>query len=165
MVFDNFLQSCSSKSVLSKHWIVNLMRPVMFMLVYIRAEREGDLVLHLYACHNMMPYFFAAGHTNYARYGLCYLRTMYKLPGIILDAFMIVCRMVCGMICLIETAYIKYGKGPGRIIRVTKSRDQYKYGQNVSRHVQKSLRILTNSEKSIQKLFTRKSQKQEYVLT
>ena len=35
-----------------------------------------------------MSYFFAAGHTNYAAYGLYYLRTMHKLPGNILDTFM-----------------------------------------------------------------------------
>ena len=64
------------------------MRPVMLMLICIRAEREGDFAFHLYTFYKMMPYFFAAGHTNYARYGLCYLRTMHKLPGNILDAFM-----------------------------------------------------------------------------
>ena len=26
---------------------------------------------NIYACHQMIPYFFAAGHINYARYGLC----------------------------------------------------------------------------------------------
>ena len=86
--FDNFLESCSSKSVLSKHWVVNFIRPVMLLLIYIRAEREEDFALHLYACCKMMPYFFPAGHTNYALYGLCYVRTMNKLPGNILDAFM-----------------------------------------------------------------------------
>ena len=86
--FDNFLESCSSKSVLSKHWVVNFKRPVMFILIYICVKPEGDFALHLYACHKMMPYFCTADHTNYARYGLCYLRTMHKLPGNILNDFM-----------------------------------------------------------------------------
>ena len=64
------------------------MRPVMLMLIYTRAEHEGDFALHLCACHKMMPYFLANGHTYYARNGLCYLRTIHKLPGNILDAFM-----------------------------------------------------------------------------
>ena len=41
------------------------------MLIYIDAECEGYFALHLYAGHKMMPYFFPAGHTNYACYGLC----------------------------------------------------------------------------------------------
>ena len=64
------------------------MRSLMLMLIYIRAEREGYFALYLYTCHKMMPYFFAASHTNYAGYGLCYSRTMHNLPGNILDAFM-----------------------------------------------------------------------------
>ena len=100
----------------------------MLMLIYIRAECEGDFALHLYACHKMMPYFFAASHTNYARYGLCYLRTMHKLPGNILDAFMIGEHVMCHQDALwngiwsnmmIETTYMRYDKGPGGIIGVT----------------------------------------------
>ena len=52
----------------------------------VRAESENDFSLHLDACYKMMPYFFAAGHVNYAPYSLCYLQTMHKLPGIVLDA-------------------------------------------------------------------------------
>ena len=47
--FDNFLESCSSKSVLSKHLIVNFMISVMLILLYIRAEGERDSSLYLYA--------------------------------------------------------------------------------------------------------------------
>jgi len=38
------------------------------MMKYIRAEREADWPLHLAAVAEMMPYFFASGHFNYARY-------------------------------------------------------------------------------------------------
>ena len=34
-----------------------------------------------------MPYFFAAGLVNYAPYGICYLRTINKLPGTVLEQF------------------------------------------------------------------------------
>ena len=96
--------------------------------MYIRAEREGDFALHLYTCHKMMPYFFSAGHTNYARYGICYLRTMHKLPDGILHAFLKgehVMRHQDGLWngiwsdMMIETTYMRYGKGPGGIIGVT----------------------------------------------
>ena len=70
----HFFNACSSKSMLSKHWVDNLIRPVMVIMMYIRAEHEGDFSLHLHACYKMMPYFFEAGHVNYARYGLCYER-------------------------------------------------------------------------------------------
>ena len=36
----------------------------------------------------MIPYFYAAGHINYARYRLFYLGPTHKLPRNILDAFM-----------------------------------------------------------------------------
>ena len=69
--FDIFLESCSSKSVLSKQCIVNFIRPVMLMLIYIRAIRERDFALQMYTSHKMMPYFFAASQRNYVQYGLC----------------------------------------------------------------------------------------------
>ena len=41
---------------------------MLIILLYIRAEKEGEWVLHLEATKKMLPYFFAAGHHNYARY-------------------------------------------------------------------------------------------------
>lgn len=54
--FDNFLESCSFKSVPSKHWSEQFMKPVMLMLIYFHAESPGDLALHQYACQKMMSY-------------------------------------------------------------------------------------------------------------
>ena len=45
-----------------------------------QAEREDDWLLHLATFRKMLPYYFAAGHVNYARYGLYYVRSMEKLP-------------------------------------------------------------------------------------
>ena len=58
------------------------------MLLYIRAEREGEFDLHLYVCKQIMLYFFAAGYFNYARYGLCYINSMEKLPNETLEFLM-----------------------------------------------------------------------------
>ena len=69
----------SSRSRTAKHWVENLIEPVFLLMTFVRAEREGDWPLHLYACSQMLPYFFAAGHSNYARYGSYYLRKMYGL--------------------------------------------------------------------------------------
>ena len=61
-------------------------------MAYIRAKREGEWLLHLAAIRQMIPYFFAAGHFNYARYGSYYLRSMSKLPQHVLDHFLKVNR-------------------------------------------------------------------------
>ena len=84
---DQFLKEVASKSVLAKHWVNNLIKPV-FLMLYICAEQEGEFASHLYACKQMMPYFFAAGHINYAQYGLCYIKTMEKLPIAVLHLFL-----------------------------------------------------------------------------
>ena len=65
--FYSTLNDLVRKSKLAKHWIQNLIDPVFLMMMYVRAERESDIGLHLYACRKMIPYFFAAGHWNYAR--------------------------------------------------------------------------------------------------
>ena len=89
-----------------------------------RAEREGEFALHLYACNEMMPYFFAAGHYNYARYGLCYLRVMERFSNDVLKSFMKgehVMRHQDGLFnsiwsdMAIETTCMKFGKGPSGI--------------------------------------------------
>lgn len=38
--FDNFPESCLLKCVVSNHWVVNFIRPVMLILIYIRAKQE-----------------------------------------------------------------------------------------------------------------------------
>ena len=35
---DQFLKKVPSKSVLAKHWVNNLIKPVFLMMLYIRAE-------------------------------------------------------------------------------------------------------------------------------
>ena len=36
-------------------------------MIFISALPEGEFGLHLYACKDMTPYFFAGGHWNYPR--------------------------------------------------------------------------------------------------
>ena len=55
------LQDLSTKSHLAEHWVENLINPVFLMMVYVQAE------------------FFSAGHWNYARDSIVYMRTMMKL--------------------------------------------------------------------------------------
>ena len=58
------------------------------MVAFMRAEREADWLLHLWAVEQMIPYFFAASHFNCERYGLYYLKTMEHLPSELLQRFM-----------------------------------------------------------------------------
>lgn len=52
---------------------------VELLLHFIRATREGDWVLHLACVRDMLPWFFAYDHTNYARYGTVYWEEMMSL--------------------------------------------------------------------------------------
>ena len=62
------LDIMASKSMTTKLWLENLIKPTFFIILYVRAECEADWPLHLWCVKEMLPYFFAAGHTNYARY-------------------------------------------------------------------------------------------------
>ena len=73
------MEYLAQKSMIAEHWINNLIRAVFLMMLFVRAEREGEFPLHLYACRQMIPYFFAAGHVNYTRYGLRYLLSVSKV--------------------------------------------------------------------------------------
>ena len=88
--YDNFianLEARAQKSRTCRLWLEPLIKPVLLMMAYVRAEREGDWLPHIYCVKAMMPYFFAAGHQNYARSGLVYLRAMENLPDNILPHF------------------------------------------------------------------------------
>ena len=73
----------------------------------------------------MIPYFFASGHVNYARYGLYYLRSMERRPQNVLKRFLNgehVMRHNPGVWngiwsdMFIGTTFMRYGKGPGGLV-------------------------------------------------
>ena len=68
----DILHDVSSRSRTSKHWVEKLIKPVFLIMAFVRTASEGDWPLHLYVCSQMLPYFFAAGHSIYARYGSYY---------------------------------------------------------------------------------------------
>ena len=93
-----------------------------------RAEREADWPLHLEAYMQMLPYFFAAGQVHYARYGICYLRSMELLPKSVVSKFLNgehVRRHEKGIWngiwsdMFIESTFMRYGHAPGGIIGIT----------------------------------------------
>ena len=49
-------------------WVDCLIMPTLLALQLLLAQRDGDFLLQQVSLEAMMPYFFAAGHMNYARY-------------------------------------------------------------------------------------------------
>ena len=126
--FMTVLDDLAAKSRTTKMWVDGFIKPVLTMMLYVRAERSGDWPLHLQAVKLMMPYFFASRHINYARYGLYYLRNMEALPENVLQHFMKgahVMRHISGLWnglwsdMFIETTFMRYGHGKASIIGKT----------------------------------------------
>ena len=137
------LDQIASQSRTAKLWIDVLVKPVLLIMSFIRAEREGDWLLHLTTFRKMLPYYFAAGHVNYARYGLYYLRTMEKLPPHIQRYFLQgqhVTRHIAGIWKglwtdqFIESTFMRYGHSAGGIIGITLKQEALKTWA-LSRHL------------------------------
>ena len=58
------LDQIASESRTVKLRVEILVKPVLLMMTYVMAEREGDLLLHLATIKKMLPYYFAAGHVT-----------------------------------------------------------------------------------------------------
>ena len=95
---------------------------------YIHAEQEADWALHLETVKEMMPLFFAAGHTNYAHYALYYFYSMKGMPSDVHKHFMDgehTVHHTTGLFngiwsdMAIETTSMQYGKGRSGIIGIT----------------------------------------------
>ena len=82
------LETKASQSKTTQWWVENLVKPIFIMMLFVRAEREVDWPLHLWEMKEMIPYFFAAGHWNYARYATYYLHSMEKLSKKVFRCFM-----------------------------------------------------------------------------
>ena len=82
-IIQEYLKEKSEKSRTTK-----LINSLFLALQFIRAEREGDWPLHLDTVESMLPLFYAAGHQNYARDGLYYLKVMQNLPENAQDHFL-----------------------------------------------------------------------------
>ena len=62
-----YLEICRQHPT-GRHWVDNLIKPTLLVHQLIRIEREGDFLLQQLTLECMDPYFFVAGHHNYARY-------------------------------------------------------------------------------------------------
>jgi len=54
-----YLDLKSQQSSTTKLWVDCLIKPVLIMMKFVRAERERDWPLHLCAVEDMLPYIFA----------------------------------------------------------------------------------------------------------
>jgi len=51
------LESISLRSITTRLWVKNLIKPIFIMMAFVQAEREANCPLHLWAAEQMMPYF------------------------------------------------------------------------------------------------------------
>ncbi|KAK3917801.1 Protein lin-54-like protein [Frankliniella fusca] len=72
---DGALHGLKERGRTARLW-VQYARQVELIRLLLRAERVGDWDLHLYAVREMLPYFHAAGHLNYAKSAQLYLQLM-----------------------------------------------------------------------------------------
>lgn len=128
--FEQMLVNASCRSKTTKLWVDCFIHPVLIMMAFTRAERESDWPLHLWSVSQMMPYFFAAGHVNYARYGLYYLRSMESLPQEVQAMFLKglhTMRHIPGASnstwsdMYIESTFMRYGHSQGGLTGLTLS--------------------------------------------
>ena len=87
--FRNVMQTFvnSKDNVNFKFWW-SYMQMVHILLMFTRAQRDGDWELHLYAFQSMLPLFMRYDHINYARWGTIYVKDMHELPDIVLQEFL-----------------------------------------------------------------------------
>lgn len=82
-----FSEFCCKSSPTFRFWEMFL-RAVEIILMNVRAERDGNWLLHLQSVSSMLPYFFVGNKTNYARWTPVYLMDMMNLPDDIHEEFM-----------------------------------------------------------------------------
>ena len=124
----------ASESSTGRLWVDGFIKPVTIVHQYLRAEREGDWLLHHYCLREMLPYFIIAGHWNYARYIAIHVHEMGQLTEEGIKAEFLKGRHVCrhndGLLNAVfqdqfgEQTMIMYGKGRSGITGRTLSTKQ-----------------------------------------
>lgn len=78
--FENQLTLIEKRGPTAKLWI-EYYRLISLMKKYVQAERMGNWSLHLQCVYNMLPFFHASGHFNYAKSAHLYLQDMINLES------------------------------------------------------------------------------------
>ena len=156
----SFIDTRAKESRTARLWVDSLIKPVILMMQFVRAEREGDWPLHLSAATAMLPYFGAAGHWNYFRYGTVYIMKMEKMLMDLLKHFMKgdhVMRHQPGLWnaiwsdMMIETTAMRYGHGSGGVIGITlnpKALQRWALAHPISSHPENDLLDMKENHQS-----------------
>ena len=122
-----FLDSSAIRNYLAKHSIIKLIKPCQIIMpkIICPSWMRSKFALYLYAFKQVLPYYFAEFHWNYARDGLAYKQTIQKLPNSFLESFMKGEHVVylekdfwngIWSDMSIKVAYMKISKGPEGLI-------------------------------------------------
>ena len=79
-IFDLYKEYCKEDNGLLKVFWNSYLEMVEVLMNFMQATREGNWDLHLECIKEMLPWFFAYDHTNYARYIPVCLAQMMLLP-------------------------------------------------------------------------------------
>jgi len=157
------LEQLRKSSLTARLWIDCVVHATSIMLLFIRAERKANWVMHMYAVTEMLPYFFAAGHHQYARYISHYVNSMKCLPKEVHRLVMngdTTVRHTSGKFngiwtdMMIEQTYMKQGKGLGGMVGLTLSPEK------VARW-NLSLHVVSNVSRCIEDILTECSDRTE----
>ena len=78
-IFAEFIESECEKNA-NFHFWWGYMEMVSILLMFTRAQREGNWDLHIASFVRMVPFFYRYDHQNYARWGTIYIAEMKQLP-------------------------------------------------------------------------------------
>lgn len=115
-----------------RFWVDCFVKPTLLALMFLRSQRTGDFLLQQYCLERMVPYYFATGHQNHARYMSWYLRQMQNIPQEAKKDLMSgshVCIHSDGGTAVPgdqfgEQTYVKRGKGAGGLKGMSTSPEQ-----------------------------------------
>ena len=129
-VLQTFIDESCKASVTFKYWFMFL-QAIQILLDFNRAERQGQWRQHLESISSMLPYFFAADRSNYARWTPVYILDMLSLPEPVQKSFdegQFAIRLIPGGFNNVwsdmatEMTIIKDAKGVGGIIGMTRKK-------------------------------------------
>ena len=124
----------------------------------------------------MLPYFFAAGHHNYARYGTYYLRSMERLPDDVLRHFMKGHHVIrhkpriwnaVWSDMFIESTFMRYGHGAVGIIRIIlkpSTLKKWAFSMHISSQLKQDVAEMSNGYKEAE-VKTHKEEKPSRICT
>lgn len=151
--FDAFVMAGEEKSVIFTYWNTFISKMYPILRDIIRADKEGNWMLHVSAFRRALPLFFAFGKVNYARWGSVYfedcLHLEEKHPSLF-EAFMKGGFVVqhgdrkfssIGMDQALEQCYNKPAKGSGGIIGMTRRKEAVAL-QDIIKHDTYSINML-----------------------